>query len=69
MLGPSASEVHARWLDAVGNLTLSGYNPVLSDRGFEEKGQLRANRTSLLAKVFRITESGMGKGFKIELGH
>lgn len=31
MLGPSALEVHTEWLDTVGNLTLSGYNPDLSN--------------------------------------
>jgi hypothetical protein len=50
MLGPSASEVHAQWLDTVGNLTLSGYNPELGNRGFEEKRQLLAQSNFALGK-------------------
>jgi uncharacterized protein with ParB-like and HNH nuclease domain len=37
MLGPGWVEVQARLLHTLGNLTLTGYNPELSDRPFQEK--------------------------------
>jgi len=40
MLGDQASEVHARWLHTIGNLTLSGYNPDMSNDPFEEKREV-----------------------------
>jgi hypothetical protein len=42
MLGIDASEVHAEWLHTVGNLTLTGYNPELSNRPYQEKRRLFA---------------------------
>jgi uncharacterized protein with ParB-like and HNH nuclease domain/predicted transport protein len=36
-LGPDWHEVHDRLLHTIGNLTLTGYNPELSDRPFQEK--------------------------------
>ena len=36
-LGDNADEMHGRWLHTIGNLTLSGYNPSLSNRPFSEK--------------------------------
>lgn len=36
-LGPDWKAVQERWLHTVGNLTLTGYNPELSDRPFGEK--------------------------------
>ena len=36
-LGSDAVEIHNRWLHTVGNLTLSGYNPSLSDKAFVDK--------------------------------
>jgi len=36
-LGPNWKEVHARYLHTIGNLTLTAYNPQLSDRPFQEK--------------------------------
>lgn len=37
MLGPDWKQVQERWLHTLGNLTLTGYNPELSDRPFEDK--------------------------------
>lgn len=37
MLGPDAEEIHKRLLHTLGNLTLTGYNPELSNRPFSEK--------------------------------
>ncbi|WP_006246544.1 GmrSD restriction endonuclease domain-containing protein [Mycolicibacterium tusciae] len=37
MIGPNWSDVQARLLHTLGNLTLTGYNPELSDRPFLEK--------------------------------
>ena len=37
MLGEQWPEVHRQWLHRLGNLTLTGYNSVYSDRPFSEK--------------------------------
>ena len=42
MLGADAAEVHAEWLHTMGNLTLTGYNPELSNRSYAEKRMLFA---------------------------
>lgn len=36
-LGPNANEIHATWLHRLANLTLTGYNPNLSNNPFVEK--------------------------------
>lgn len=36
-LGANATEIHATWLDRLANLTLTGYNPDLSNKTFTEK--------------------------------
>lgn len=36
-LGPNAEEIHATWLHRLANLTLTGYNPSLSNNPFREK--------------------------------
>jgi Protein of unknown function DUF262/Protein of unknown function (DUF1524) len=41
-LGDSANATHERWLDILGNLTLTGYNPELSNLPFSKKRQLLA---------------------------
>ena len=40
MLGDEWERIHDQWLHALGNLTLSGYNPELSNRPFDEKREL-----------------------------
>ena len=37
MLGERWEDVQAKYLHTIGNLTLTGYNPELSDRSFGEK--------------------------------
>ena len=41
-LGPDADEIHSRWLHTLGNLTLTGYNPEMSDKPFREKKTILA---------------------------
>jgi hypothetical protein len=36
-LGPEYDVLHERWLDTIGNLTLTGYNSELSNKSFKEK--------------------------------
>ena len=36
-LGPDWQDIQARYLHTIGNLTLTGYNPEMSDRPFQEK--------------------------------
>lgn len=40
MLGSDAAVTHDRWLDCIGNLTLTGYNSELSNFRFEKKKQM-----------------------------
>jgi hypothetical protein len=42
-LGPEVESIHERWLDTLGNLTLTGYNPELGNAPFEEKKAKLAN--------------------------
>lgn len=41
-LGPTASQVHERWLDVLGNLTLTAYNAELSNSPFAKKKTILA---------------------------
>jgi hypothetical protein len=40
MLGKDFKRIHRTYLHTLGNLTLTGYNPELSDRSFEEKKKI-----------------------------
>jgi uncharacterized protein with ParB-like and HNH nuclease domain/predicted transport protein len=40
-LGPDWERVQNTWLHTIGNLTLTGYNPELSDRAFSEKRDMK----------------------------
>lgn len=40
-LGENWNEVHDKYLHTIGNLTLTGYNPELSDRPFQEKRDMK----------------------------
>jgi hypothetical protein len=42
-LGDGAQETHTSWLHTLGNLTLTGYNPELSNDSFDKKKGLYAN--------------------------
>jgi hypothetical protein len=37
LLGADAADIHSEWLHSIGNLTLTGYNPELSNRSYAEK--------------------------------
>jgi len=52
-LGASAAEVHEQWLDTIGNLTLSGYNPTLSNKPFAEKQLILADSHFALNTAMR----------------
>ena len=41
-LSPGAQDIHEQWLDTIGNLTLTGYNPELSNKSFKEKKHILA---------------------------
>ena len=54
MLGPDGWEIHSRWLDTPGNLTLTGYNPELSDSPFHKKKELLSHsKFSLTSTVLQ----------------
>jgi predicted transport protein len=40
-LGPDWQDIHGKYLHTLGNLTLTGYNPELSDRPFSEKKKMK----------------------------
>jgi uncharacterized protein with ParB-like and HNH nuclease domain/predicted transport protein len=44
-LGPDWEQVHTTYLHTLGNLTLTGYNPELSDRAFTEKQKMKGGFT------------------------
>ena len=52
VLGAGAAEVHAEWLHTIGNLTLTGYNPELSNRSYSEKRKLFASSHFELNRYF-----------------
>ena len=39
-LGENAVDIHAEWLHTIGNLTLTGYNPELSNKAYQEKRKI-----------------------------
>ncbi|GAA9575687.1 hypothetical protein HpHA54_07530 [Helicobacter pylori] len=36
-LGENFQEIHDKYLNTIGNLTLTGYNPTYSNKSFQEK--------------------------------
>ncbi len=52
MLGEQWQQVHETWLDTLGNLTLTGYNPNLSNKAFERKQKLLIESKVELNKHF-----------------
>jgi uncharacterized protein with ParB-like and HNH nuclease domain/predicted transport protein len=40
-LGSNWKDIQAKWLHTIGNLTLTGYNPELSDKSFREKRDMK----------------------------
>jgi hypothetical protein len=57
MLGEEAVKIHKRVLHTIGNLTLTGYNPKLSNKSFEQKRVEFLNSKLSLNKCFQEQES------------
>lgn len=55
-LGENASEAHGAWLHTIGNLTLTGYNPELSNRSYAEKRALFSQSHFELNRFFSSCE-------------
>jgi hypothetical protein len=54
MLGANANEQHEKWLHTLGNLTLTAYNPELSNKPFAEKLTYLSEKSSFaLNQYFR----------------
>lgn len=53
-LGEHAAEIHATWLHRLANLTLTGYNPSLSNKTFQEKRD--AEEGGYKASGFRMNQ-------------
>ena len=56
MLESNAEEVHKKYLHSLGNLTLTGYNPKLSNKPFEEKKRIFAESNISLNRYFEEKE-------------
>ena len=52
MLGEKWTEIHERYVHTLGNLTLTGYNPDLSNSSFERKKELLQESHVVLNKYF-----------------
>lgn len=58
-LGPDASSIHTRLLHTLGNLTLTGYNPELSNRPFSEKrGLFQESKLEMNREIAEETDWG-----------
>ena len=56
-LGENASDIHDEWLHTIGNLTLTGYNPELSNKPFNPKKLLFAESNFALSKsILKVDE-------------
>jgi uncharacterized protein with ParB-like and HNH nuclease domain len=53
MLGPEWRDVHQHWLHALGNLTLTGYNPNLSNKPYADKQQEFVHSNLSLNRIFQ----------------
>lgn len=59
-LGCEWESVHDRWIDTVGNLTLTGYNPELSNSDFTKKKTILASSHVELNRYFTALEVWTG---------
>ncbi len=67
MLGEQWPEVHRQWLHRLGNLTLTGYNSVYSDRPFSEKKTIAGGFADSSVRLNRfIRESRVWTAAKLE---
>jgi len=49
-LGSEAERIHSKWLHTIGNLTLSAYNPELSNKPFDDKRKWYATSNIVLTR-------------------
>lgn len=63
-LGDNAAATHERWLDLLGNLTLTGYNPELSNLPFSKKRQVLADSHFEMNKWIASREAWTEKELK-----
>jgi hypothetical protein len=61
MLGEAWGQEHEKWLHTLGNLTLTGYNPELSNNAFAEKRRLFAESNVSLNAYFGSTTNWGGR--------
>jgi Protein of unknown function DUF262/Protein of unknown function (DUF1524) len=64
LLGAGAADIHSEWLHTVGNLTLTGYNPELSNRSYREKRVLFSTSHFELNRYFGDRESWGSSGIE-----
>jgi len=57
MLGPNYASVHKKYLHTLGNLTLTGYNPELGQKSFQEKKEIYKSSKVDLNEYFKTIES------------
>jgi hypothetical protein len=61
MLGVNSEQIHERWLDTFGNLTLTGYNSELSNLSFDKKRtRLRESHFELNKAIVKQSDWGEG---------
>ena len=60
-LGHDWKTAHERWLHTLGNLTLTGYNPELSNANFEEKQKAFAESKISLNRIFASASTWDGQ--------
>jgi hypothetical protein len=56
-LGPGWYELHQQWVHTLGNLTLTGYNPDMSNRGYESKRVWLTDSNLVLNSYFKSADS------------
>ena len=56
-LGSNYSEIHEQWLNTVGNLTLSGYNPDMGNSPFPEKKKILTESNFALSDSIQTVEN------------
>jgi hypothetical protein len=56
-LGPEAGRIYSEWLHTLGNLTLTGYNPELSNKPYSDKRSVYALSNFVLNRHFGTCET------------
>lgn len=57
ILGPNYAEIHHKYLDTLGNLTLTGYNPELGQKPFNEKQKIYDSSKIELNEYFKTVNT------------